>query len=101
MTKAISEMRKVASALKSLRKVVEESARDAKRREERRVEAVRLSDGREDCRWEQKKFERQELRRLLLKMKMEETDKDKENKRRSELGRTYTRHSIKDHYSRR
>ena len=40
-------------------------------------------------------------RRLLLERKEQETDKDKENKRRSELGRTYTRHSIKDHYSRR
>ena len=44
LTEAISEMGKIASALNSLRKAVEESARDAKRREERRVEAERLRD---------------------------------------------------------
>ena len=110
LTEAISEMGKVASALNSLRKAVEESARNAKRREERRVEAERLRDEeqrrwreedkrREDRRWEQEKFERQELRRLLTERK-EETNKDKENKPRSALGRTYTQHSVKDHNSR-
>ena len=108
LTESISEMGKVASALNSLRKALEESARDAKRREERRVEAERLSDveqrrwreedkRREDRRWEQEKFEKQELRRLLTERK-EETNKDKKNKPRSELGRTY---SIKDHNLRR
>ena len=111
LTEAISEMGKVASALNSLRKAVEESARDAKRREERRVEAERLRDEeqrrwreedkrREDRRWEQEKFERQELRRILTERK-EETNKDKENKPKSALGRTYTRHSVKDYNSRR
>ena len=111
LTEAISEMGKVASALNSLRKALEESARDAKRREERRVEAERLRDEeqrrwreedmrREDRRWEQEKFERQELRRLLTERK-EETNKDKENKPKSALGRTYTRHSVKDYNSRR
>ena len=111
LTEAISEMGKVASALNSLRKAIEESARDARRREERRVEAERLRDEeqrrwreedkrREDRRWEQEKFERQELRRLLTERK-EETNKDKENKPKSALGRTYTRHSVKDYNSRR
>ena len=110
LTEAISEMGKVASALNSLRKAIEESARDAKRREERRVEAERLRDEeqrwreedkrREDRRWEQEKFERQELS-LIITERKEETNKDKENKPRSRLGRTYTRHSVKDHNSRR
>ena len=111
LVEAICEMGKVVGALNSLGRAVEDSARDAKRREERRVEADRRRDEeqmrwrvedqrREDRRWEQEKFERQELRRLLMEKKKDEKEKDKENKPRSMVERSFTRNTMVDYSSR-
>ena len=107
LVEAICEMGKVVGALNSLWRVVEDSARDAKRREERKVEAERRRDEeqrrwreddqrREDWRWEQEKFERQELRRLLTERKKDD-EKEKENKPRSMVERSFTRNTMVDY----
>ena len=108
----IGEIGKVVSALNGLRRAVEDSAKDARRREDRRAEVESRRDEeqrrwreedqrREDRRWEQEKFERQELRRLLTERKKdEEKERDKENKPRSMVERSFTRNTMVDYSSR-